>query len=1583
VDTYPCPACGGVAYDPDGCRSCGRAHDPEAFRLARVREALAGLDDQSRRLADNQADLRAQRADLEAERLALTNALSHRITAERTGSGGPARSGPPHAAGPTYGGPSVAAPPRPRPTSTATLTATLTAELPPEEPVGAETSPRSAQNAMLTLGGVLLAIAAVVFAGLFYSTTQSGGRAFILAVATTLALGVPVLLARKRLVATAETIAGFGMLVVLLDGYVAYSADLAGVAAVSGYLYAAILFALVAGVAVAYRLATHLRAPQFAGLLAVQPLLPLLALHLSLGRDGFAVVLALVAAQNLGAVAVFSRDAITIAGRTWRPPRRDAPRSSAWPRLLREFAWVLFGVSLAGSVALAVVGLVRADTVTAAVRSSLALLLAAAVGAVGGHLSRHPVLRQIGAGGATLAVIASIGKVVALALPEYTLVLTAAVAATIAVLAGLLPPATRTGAQIGSLVGAGFAALVVIMSAVRTAINTIDAAIDPRPWAADLGAYAERVHTTTWQVPAAALLLAVLTTSAVPPRFRGDAAVLGGLAVVLAAPGAGWVNWWGAPLLAAAGAVAASIAGLFASTGRSAVIRAGTAGGLGAYAVATALARPELTAAVCALLAVVAAATAVSAAAWPDRYGPYADRVGDSAGGAAAFTFPIAVASFVWLLGASSTVLLPITLTAAAAGVLGAALSQAASSTPRTGSAGGALLASAGFLVLTLRIDTGAVVDVALAVVLLLAAAATAASRAFEVAPSGLVEAAAATPRAVDALIGSFVGQARVPEGARRRRSLPKINGVTLGAALAIATMIAGLARLAAAAIPGVGLVTTTLMVLLAAIGVRALPEERRRGPRYGVAVVGGGIGLVTAAVAVTEAVRTVAAAMPWWQSDLASWSDRVTAWAPYGVQVPMSLLLAAGAAWALLPAPVGGDVGFVALSLAGLSAPAAFGLAWWTPMAIAFSLALLAGLGAAMTSRESEDEGLVESPPIGPAAATVVARRRLGLAFVLGLYAVAAGSFTPGTTATVLSGIIGGGVLVTAVAHVRRTTPLIVPGVATASSLVAAPGAAATLAAASGSTRTGVLGSAMAVAAFGVLVLAALRTARVPWLVYPALGVGGSALLVGLAALPDLEQAQVWAAAGALVAVAGAATLRPDRRAATGVIVTTGVPAAVLAAVASAPAWLTALVGPYRTLRQVWQGYAVAPVPEGAGTAMLTLALLACFAGATALTIGGERYLLASILPPVAALTLVAPTALGAPRWTTPWVALLVALATGVGAALSPPTRPSAARLLRGTAGIVCAVTGAAGVAGSLATRTGTLTALVTVLVGAAVAAGLGRDPAVRLVAWVVASGAAFALPVTALAATDRPLRPAAFAVLAVSAVLVALAWLLARTRRRAEAGVVEMCASLGATFALLLTLGSARHAAAVLTIWGILLGGAALRPDRSPDRRVWLVRAALAAEVGATWLLLYAVEVGLAEAYTLPFALVATLAGAHELRHRPELSSWIAYGPALAGGFLPSLALILVGQDIVARWVTLLAAAVVTVIVGSWRRRVAPVVTGAIVAVLVAVVEMIRLLLSGAVAGALLVAVAGIVLIVFGALSEQRLRGALRRMS
>jgi hypothetical protein len=370
--------------------------------------------------------------------------------------------------------------------------------------------------------------------------------------------------------------------------------------------------------------------------------------------------------------------------------------------------------------------------------------------------------------------------------------------------------------------------------------------------------------------------------------------------------------------------------------------------------------------------------------------------------------------------------------------------------------------------------------------------------------------------------------------------------------------------------------------------------------------------------------------------------------------------------------------------------------------------------------------------------------------------------------------------------------------------------------------------------------------------------------------------------------------------------------------------------------------------------------------------------------LPPLAATVVLIPAAVGAQRGAVGWAALGVAAVTGLGAALAPPTLPAAVRRLRATAGIVCAVTGLAGLSGALATSGGTLVALTVTAVAAGLAATLGRDPAVRMVAWTVASAASFAIPVTALAANGRPVRSGWLGVLAICAVLTAIAWAAARVGRRAEAAAVELCALLGGAFALLLALGTARDAAAVMTICGVLLGAAALRQDRAPARRRWLVRAALGAELVACWLLLYWVEVALTEAYTLPFAAVALLAGAIELRRRPELSSWIAYGPALAGGLLPSLALVLVnGRPAVWRWITLFAVSIVVILVGSWRRRRAPVVAGAAVAIVVAVTEMIRFLAGGEVGGAILVAVAGVILIGFGALSEQRLRRALRKMS
>jgi hypothetical protein len=1527
VDTYPCPACGGVADASRGCRACGRPHDPVAAALSRINQAVAGLDEQTARLTEDQHRLSDRRAALDARRAELTTALAARLAAERAGGRPRQRSAGTGAAGSARESTGTGTTGRPDPARPGAA-----------KPDAAETSPRSAQNTLLALGAILLGIAAVVFASLFYATTATAGRAAVLGTATALALGVPVLLARRTLTATADTIAAVGLLLVLLDGYVAYQGNVAGVHAVAAPLYAALLFATVAAISVGYRFVTHLRSPQFAALLASQPLLPMLGVWAGAGRDALAVLLAALAAQNVAAARLLGGARGGSADSSTGPRPRGGPTGprprGGWARLLPELAWLLFGAALAGSVGIAVAGVIRADTVGAALRAGVGLCLAAAVAVTAGVLAGTDRLRHIATGAATLAVLAIVTKVDVLAIPDYTLILTAALAVGTAVATTLLPPDVRTGPRLGSLVAAGLAGAYVVVAALREAGATIRAANTPHAWAADLLAYPHRVHTTSWQVPAAAVLLAAVAAIAVPERWRGDAVAIGVVLAVAAAPSHGDLPWWAPPLLGTAASAATIGSGLVARHLSGALIRAGCAGALSFYAVTTSLARPGLTAATCALVALASGTVAAVTAASPDRFGPYADRVADLAGGAAAFTVPVAIATGGALTRADPAILLPMTTLAAALGVIGAALAQTASPTPRTGSATGALAAAVGCMILHLRVSGSTPVDVGLAAALLLAAAAT------------------ATARAVT-----------VPMPSRPQLVL---DGMALGAALATVVSIVELARLLAVAVPGVVLVTTTAMVLLISLLVRALPAAWRTGARLGAGALGGVIGLGIAGVATVEAARAVTAVLPWWSSATARFAAVVGRDTPFGAQVPASLLLAAAAAWVLLPAPAGAEIGFVALALAGLAAPATLGLAWWSPMLIAGVLAVAAAMRAALAA--------------GPSAV----RRPLAASGVLLLYAVAVSGATPAATTAVLAGTVVAAALVAATARMRMVTlPMVAPA-AIAVALAAAVGTGACAALASGASRTGAVAAAVATATLGIGVLVALRADGGLRSRYPAVSVALSAVVPALAMLPSPHRGQIWLAAAALVATGAAATLRPRRRDVSVLIGVIAVPTALIAAVGCAPAWFTALIGPYRTLRQVWQGYAVAPQPTGATTAVATLSLLVVVAAAVALTTGGRGYVFAAVLPPAAALVLVLPSATGAPRGLTSWVALAVALVTGLGAALSPPDRPSSARLVRGTAGIVCALCGGAGLAGSLATRQATFTALWTIVAAGVLCAVLGRDPAVRVVSWVVVSAGALSLPVLSRVAAGEPVSASVFEVLGVSAALTVCGWVLSRKPdHRAEAVAVDWGVGAGIAVSVAVSAASPPLLASVLMIAGVLVGAGAPRPDRAPARRIWLARAAIGAELGACWLLLYSARVGLPEAYTLPFAAGALLAGAWELRRRPELSSWVAYGPALAGGFLPSLGLILAGQDVIWRWASLFAAAIATVLVGAWRRRRAPVVAGAATVIAVAVTEMVRLLLRGAIAGAILVAAAGVILIVAGALAEQRVRGALRTMS
>ncbi|MBT2441450.1 hypothetical protein J7E93_15265, partial [Streptomyces sp. ISL-36] len=142
----------------------------------------------------------------------------------------------------------------------------------PPRPV-ADSTPRSAQNVLLTLGGALLTIAAVAFTLVSWGSMGIGGRAAVLFAVTSAALALPVVLLRRGLASTAESVAALGLALMVLDAYALHRVALAGT---DGLAYAAGASAVLAGVWTAYGSALgRLWIPLPAAVVAAQLPLPL------------------------------------------------------------------------------------------------------------------------------------------------------------------------------------------------------------------------------------------------------------------------------------------------------------------------------------------------------------------------------------------------------------------------------------------------------------------------------------------------------------------------------------------------------------------------------------------------------------------------------------------------------------------------------------------------------------------------------------------------------------------------------------------------------------------------------------------------------------------------------------------------------------------------------------------------------------------------------------------------------------------------------------------------------------------------------------------------------------------------------------------------------------------------------------------------------------------------------------------------------------------------------------------------------------------------------------------------------------
>ncbi|MFH9063710.1 SCO7613 C-terminal domain-containing membrane protein [Streptomyces coeruleorubidus] len=163
-----------------------------------------------------------------------------------------------------------------------------------------ETAAPSVQNVLLVLGGVLLTLAAAVFTLVSWGHMGITGRALVLGAVTLAALAGPALLLKRGLRSTAESVAGLGLALTVLDAYALHEAALAGT---DGTGYAAAAAAVLAVIWSAYGLlpaTAALRLPLPCALVAAQ--FPLLLWALSADAGPYVISAALLVTAGLDTV---------------------------------------------------------------------------------------------------------------------------------------------------------------------------------------------------------------------------------------------------------------------------------------------------------------------------------------------------------------------------------------------------------------------------------------------------------------------------------------------------------------------------------------------------------------------------------------------------------------------------------------------------------------------------------------------------------------------------------------------------------------------------------------------------------------------------------------------------------------------------------------------------------------------------------------------------------------------------------------------------------------------------------------------------------------------------------------------------------------------------------------------------------------------------------------------------------------------------------------------------------------------------------------------------------------------------------
>ncbi|MBO2452944.1 hypothetical protein J4573_38040 [Actinomadura barringtoniae] len=362
---------------------------------------------------------------------------------------------------------------------------------PPRADGQTDVSRMGVRNALLSLGGVLLGIAAMVFTVISWGSLSLGGRALVLATLTGVALWSVWPLAKRGLTATAETIAVVGLLLIGLECYAAYAGNLFGLHSADPVRYAAIASLGVTLYWAGYATIAPVRLAMPQAILVGQLILPLWAVSADAGTMGMAMTLLTLALADL-LIRVLAKSSRT----------RGTASFTGLP------AWVMGGL----------LGLGMAVT-ESSVESGVVLAVAAAVAMVWAVFAERRL--AVGAG-----LLLPLGIAAALPMGHRWVAAGIAVAA-IAVVgaARVLPVRVRRATEIGGLAALGVAVLGVVIGTTLTLIG---------PLRQDVWSGAPAVLPADmrfWMLPAAPVVLAIVAVVLALGR-RTDAAPVLALAVL-------------------------------------------------------------------------------------------------------------------------------------------------------------------------------------------------------------------------------------------------------------------------------------------------------------------------------------------------------------------------------------------------------------------------------------------------------------------------------------------------------------------------------------------------------------------------------------------------------------------------------------------------------------------------------------------------------------------------------------------------------------------------------------------------------------------------------------------------------------------------------------------------------------------------------------------------------------------------------------------------------------------------------------------------------------------------------------------